>query len=286
MPCVHPIPARRKDGGGVTFITSSFHHDEIINSASNPTSDLLLLPCGSCIGCRKSRAREWALRCTLERDSHDRSCWSTLTYSDEKLPPTLRKNHLSLFFRTLRKRLAPTRVRFFASGEYGEQTQRPHYHAILYGIDESSLPVVEAAWPHGHAQVDSLSPGAISYVAGYCSKKLGFYADREERIDYATGEVYLHEPPFVHMSRNPGIGSDARRFINSWRDHAVHQGFPIPVPRYLHNSWQEASSLQDRALLEQEKTERAKKLTTYTLKAQELHLGTLHNLSAQRRNTL
>lgn len=207
------------------------------------------LPCGGCIGCRVSRAREWALRCQLELSSHERSRWGTLTYDDEHLPPTLRKAHLSGFIKRLRAR--GERVRFFASGEYGERTQRPHYHPILFGLRDDSL--VQACWPFGYASLYPVTPASISYVAGYCAKKVGWKLESGERVDYETGEVYEWQAPFLLMSRRPGIGAAARKFPASWRRFAVHGGSPMPVPRYLHEAWAESASDLDVFLLESEK---------------------------------
>lgn len=207
------------------------------------------LPCGGCLGCRKARAREWALRCSLELREHASSKWCTLTYDDDHLPPTLRKRDVSGFLKRLRAR--GERVRFFASGEYGERTARPHYHAILFGLQAESA--VALSWPFGFARVDPLTPAAISYVAGYCAKKIGWKLESGERVDYETGEVFEWQAPFVQMSRRPGIGSAARKFSSSWRRFAVHAGSPMPVPRYLHASWAEAASDLDVFFLESEK---------------------------------
>lgn len=209
----------------------------------------LRLPCGRCIGCRMSRAREWALRCTLELAQHESSKWCTLTYDEEHLPPTLRKRDLSGFLKRLRAR--GERVRFFASGEYGERTQRPHYHAILFGLSDPSR--VQDSWRYGHSRVDPVSPAAISYVAGYCAKKVGWQLESGERVDYDTGEVYEWQPPFIQMSRRPGIGAAARSFSASWRRFAVHAGSPMPVPRYLHAAWLQSASDLDVFCLESEK---------------------------------
>lgn len=209
----------------------------------------LRLPCGGCVGCRMARAREWALRCTLELREHDSSRWCTLTYDDSHLPPTLVKRDLSGFIKRMRAR--GERLRFFGCGEYGERTHRPHYHAILFGLREESR--VQACWPFGFARVDPLTPAAISYVAGYCAKKVGWKLESGERVDYKTGEVFEYQAPFLLMSRRPGIGAAARSFSASWRRFAVHAGSPMPVPRYLHASWAASASDLDIFLLESEK---------------------------------
>lgn len=251
MACFHPLPAFRAPNGVVSLKEPVSRVDGTVR---------LLLPCGGCIGCRTTRAREWALRCTLELASHEVACWTTLTYADEYLPPSLRKDHLQGFLKRLReshRRSGAASVRFFASGEYGERTFRPHYHAILYGVPRTSL-AVQAAWPHGYARVDPLSGAAISYVAGYCSKKVGWRDfERGERVDYETGESYRYQPPFIQMSRRPGIGGAARRFVNSWRDTAIFAGARIPVPRFLNKAWLDQATDEERELLTQEKLEKA-----------------------------
>lgn len=192
------------------------------------------MPCGSCIGCRKARAREWAYRCWLEAGEHYVNSWCTLTYDDLHLPPTLQKHHLTLFFKRLRRRVGA--VRFFACGEYGGRTERPHYHAILFGVDHERA--VRDSWRLGFTQVDTLTPAAISYVAGYASKKLGVRGVKDVRVDYETGEEYVFQPPFVQMSRRPGVGAVARkRFVESFGDFGVFEGRRVPVPRYFREYW-------------------------------------------------
>lgn len=205
------------------------------------------MPCGKCEGCRKSRAREWALRCKLESSGHQSTAFLTLTYNDEHLPHTLSKQHYADFIRQLRKQHAKRHqttglIRHFGSGEYGEQNQRPHYHALIFGLHISERDLVEQAWNKGFTTVEEVTDARIAYCAGYTSKKLA-YRDRVHGsaiIDYETGE-YLGkwQSPFLQMSRNPGIGyTAAMRHAKSWRHFAVHQdGYRIPVPRYYHDAW-------------------------------------------------
>lgn len=282
MACVQPLVAARTSLGGVALCRKT-HPAFYDQQAANR----LLLPCGSCLGCRKARAREWALRCTLELSQHDRFCWTTLTYDREHKPPALRKDHLSGFLKRLRRRLDSdgTRVRFFASGEYGEQRGRPHYHAILYGVATDNV-AIQAAWPFGHARIDPLTKAAISYVAGYVNKKIGFKESREERIDYITGECYMHEPPFVLMSRRPGIGAHARRFTASWRSHAVLNGSPMPVPRFLHEAWKGQATEEEILELQQEKQRLIRAQTRESLEAKAMELESLYELNSAKRRKL
>jgi hypothetical protein len=286
VPCFHPIPAVRCEATGSVVITRKERRGEWAARAALPGYQAFELPCGRCIGCRKARARSWALRCTLELAEHEEACWATLTYDERCKPPSLRKDHLQGWLKRVRKRMGSTRVRFFASGEYGERTFRPHYHAILYGIPQDSA-VPQAAWPHGHVRVDPLTPAAVSYVAGYCSKKLGWSDyDRGERVDRVTGEVYHYQPPFVQMSRRPGIGGAARAHRQSWRSFAVLDGNRMPVPRFLHAAWKDSASEAELAALELERAELRRELSYSSLMAGEAHASTLHELSAVRRTKL
>lgn len=267
MPCVFPIPAFRGREGGVSLrpITAG---DVRVLSEDSLNSRLaaaeLLLPCGSCVGCQISRAREWAIRLSLEQQLHSVVSFVTLTYADRYCPPTLSKGHVSLFFRYLRREVG--KLRFFACGEYGEKRERPHYHAILFGPSERE--VLERAWGRkGFVTVEPVTPARISYAAGYCAKKLGFDRPEGEEVDFETGEVYQHVPPFLQMSRRPGIGGDFRRYSRSWRKSAIWQGREFPVPRYLHASWRESASDSDLARLELEKFEARGFLTVRELDA-------------------
>lgn len=276
MGCFHPLPAYRTTSGDVRI---GWMKNEAERLREFP------LPCGSCIGCMKSRAREWAVRCRLELVGHSTACWCTLTYDDSSLPPTLDRLHLSGFFKRLRHKFPPKWVRFFGCGEYGERTYRPHYHAILFGVPQETD--IQASWRYGFAQTHTLSDAAISYVAGYCSKKLAFRPEAGERIDYRTGELYQFQPPFLQMSRRPGIGGDSRRFWKSWKRSAIVDGREVPVPRYLHASWRANSSEEEIVALQLEKEERAWELrdnyTPERLEAGEAIALKAHSLSAEKR---
>lgn len=241
MACLHPIPAWRTAGGVVLR--------EPLDR--KPDTESLRLPCGGCLSCRMDKARDWAVRCQLELQDHSEGCWSTLTYSDHYVPPTLQKTHLSAWLKRLRARHPNRTIRFFASGEYGEKTNRPHYHAILFGLSDD--PSIQDTWPFGHVRVDPLSPAAIAYVAGYAAKKVGWKLDKGERVDPETGEVYEYQPPFIQMSRRPGIGGSARKHWQSWKESAIWHNRPVPVPRFLHEAYKQHASPQSLQNLNEQK---------------------------------
>lgn len=186
---------------------------------------------------------------------HSAAAFTTLTYSDDHLPVTLEKRHLQLFMKRLRKQL-DGKLRFFASGEYGESTNRPHYHAIIYGISHTDHSCIDRAWGMGQTKTAEATPAAIAYTAGYCAKKIGYRNEQDhERIDPETGEVWRWQPPFIQMSRKPGIGAHAREHNSSWRSYAIYNGVKIKVPRFLHEAWKATATQEQIEELAWEKSQ-------------------------------
>lgn len=231
-------------------------------------SDPLSLPCGKCIGCRMQQAQCWALRNHLELQQHNSATFATFTYDEENKPPTLSRTDLAKAVKRIRSRyernpLWKSRLhtnhtlRWFGCGEYGTNTNRPHYHAIIYGLDSAIHgQLIQDAWGLGHTRLHEVNTATINYVAGYTSKKITDRANNQrERVDPNTGEVYHWQPPFLQMSKNPGIGAHAKTHINSWRSHAVMNGRIMSVPRYLHEAWKKVATDIEIEQLQQEKYE-------------------------------
>lgn len=205
--------------------------DQIINITP------LKLPCGKCLDCQQRSKLHWVLRCTQEATQHKSVLFATLTY--EKAPWTLAIRELQNFHKRLRKEIAKDdnrRYRHFSCGEYGETHGRPHYHAILFGLDKQDEDTIDKAWGKGFTTVERAGPGAIAYVAGYVNKK----------AELQTSDAEGWQNPFIVMSRGGrqgiGIGGHARQWRDSWRDHAILNGNKIPVPRYYHTEWKQTAT--------------------------------------------
>lgn len=128
-----------------------------------------VLPCGKCIMCRKGKVNEWAYRLCLEKSIWKDASFITLTYNEENLPENglLVKSDLQKFFKRLRKYVD---VRYFACGEYGSQFGRPHYHAIVFGLNYKNVDLVEKTWKKGFVKVLPFQEKSAFYVAKYCTK--------------------------------------------------------------------------------------------------------------------
>lgn len=215
------------------------------------------IPCGKCLGCRMDYSRRWADRMILELDHSKKGLFVTLTYNDENVPLvfdefdnvaglTLRKEDFQLFMKRLRsrKKFEDREIRFFACGEYGSNTKRPHYHAIIFGIDLDDFPdrqfkkvnaefdslwiseELENIWQNGFILMGNVDWKSCAYVARYVLKK-------------ATLEQLPNsycEPEFSLMSRRPGL---AAYYL---QDNDVDFDFPtvkvingkeIKIPKYF-----------------------------------------------------
>lgn len=196
------------------------------------------VPCGGCVACLLERSRQHAVRCTHERELHERACFVTLTYDEENLPygGSLVKEHFQKFVRELRLEFEEP-IRFFGCGEYGARFGRPHYHLLLFGCDFMEERYVcgrrggeevfrsdrlESVWTRGRSEIGSATFESAAYVARYVAKKLG------ERA------LAGREPEFLLMSLKPGIG---RRWIEQhWssvyaRDSVIVRGVESSPPR-------------------------------------------------------
>lgn len=211
--------------------------------------------CGQCIGCRLDHSRMWAIRCVHEACEWEDNCFVTLTYRDKAnctpeqlnngwhLPDdgSLNKAHFQKFMKRLRKRFSDRKVRYYHCGEYGDQLDRPHYHACLFNLqfpDKELLKqsegnflftsqILEQLWPYGFATVGELTFQSAAYCARYVTKKVtGQLAhDHYMRFD-EDGVCYWLQPEYTTMSRRPGIGAN-------WLERFKEDCYPsdeVPVP--------------------------------------------------------
>lgn len=218
MTCYSPIdawaPLSRSDGGRLVFQRAK---------ALNP-DHVIKIPCGGCIGCRLAKMEDWSTRCAHEAQMHSSNSFLTLTFDDDHYPPdgSVHLRTFQLFMKRLRKEIG--RVRFFGCGEYGEQTQRAHYHALIFGHDFErdrqlfkvtkhgplySSETLSKVWPYGSALIGSVTPASAGYVAGYVRKKIGgdLAASHYLRQHPISGLLVKVEPEFGTQSKKPGLGA-------------------------------------------------------------------------------
>lgn len=248
MPCDSPLHAYRPAQG-------SADRRLVFQKNKSETGVAIQVPCGKCSGCRLEHSRQWAVRCMHEKRMHNEAAFLTLTYSDDNLPAlrSLVKSDLQNFMKRIRDHFGwyavgkPDEpgyipgVRFFACGEYGEKTLRPHYHVLLLNHDlpdrkfftmsgENKLytsQILDDIWGNGHCNIGDVTFDSAAYVARYCMKKI---TGPPAEAHYA-GRV----PEFITMSRRPGLGSGYfARYRNELLDHdtIIVNGVEAALPRY------------------------------------------------------
>jgi len=174
-----------------------------------------IVPCGVCLACKINRRRKWTARILLESATCAQSIFVTLTYDEENVPkavcdellqPVLKPRDLTHFVKRLRKNGRMGKIRYFACGEYGENTQRPHYHLVLFGkhCNLENERLIRDTWGKGHISISELNEKRAAYVASYTVKKMT-----------KEGDIRLNgrPPEFTHMSRKPGIGAPAVGYL-------------------------------------------------------------------------
>lgn len=157
-----------------------------------------------------------------------------LILPEEKMEAALelRPQDVQLWLKRLRKKIAPSRIRFFVSGEYGDETFRPHYHAVLFGFPTCIYfrsryserkknccywcDLVRDTWGHGHVFLGTVEDFSAQYVCGYVVKKMTSADD--PRLEG-------RHPEFARMSLRPGIAHSAM-----WDVASVHLRYDLQSP--------------------------------------------------------
>jgi hypothetical protein len=187
----------------------------------------MVVPCGKCPFCMATRRSDWSTRLHYEAKKHAVKQFITLTYANPHLTwknhcPQLVKRDLQLWFKRVRKTGA--KIRYYAVGEYGSKTYRPHYHVLLFGdVSES---VIRESWPLGQVHIGSVTQESIMYCLKYMVNGKAWQM-RKDR-----------QPPFALMSRKPGLGSNyLTDAMISWhrserKNYTVLDGQRRHLPRY------------------------------------------------------
>lgn len=216
------------------------------------------LPCGKCIECRLDYARQWAIRCVHEAQMHPENCFITLTYDDEHLPKDgkLDYSHFQKFMKKLRK-LQDAPMGVFVTGEYGEKTKRPHWHAIIFnwapkdrvlkytserGDSVYTSETLSNLWAKGLSEFGSVTFESAGYCARYAAKKLIHGRDQEHSFDpiskksskYAIGKKWIEKfwPDVFHYGElvlSNGKTCSIPRYYEKWLK--IHQ--PIAWEAYV-----------------------------------------------------
>lgn len=210
-------------------------------------------PCGQCIACKMNKSAEWAIRVCHELFYWDNAVFLTLTYDNDHLPIEISKRELQLFIKRVRK---DKDIKYYACGEYGDQTYRPHYHLILFGMSRKDFDQIGYSygkllystkyWTKGNIFIGNVTYNSARYVAKYIYKK---YNGKYAKEYYGT-----LQKPFQLVSQGIGLRwclDNVQRILDYGYINA--NGSKRSVPRYY------IKKLEDIYTLEIDRYKREKK---------------------------
>lgn len=208
-----------------------------------------MVPCGKCPVCKRNRINQWVFRLQQESKVSYSAHFVTLTYNTDHIPiskrgfKTLCKKDFQKYMKRLRKLnkkrwirngfVDPKehkKLRYYAVGEYGSSTWRPHYHAIVFNADISDL---EMAWrisgrEIGSIHVGQVTPASIAYTAKYI--------DKEKKVPVHRNDDRQKE--FSLMSKGLGKNYLTKQMVKYHKDDisrnyvVKEDGLKVPMPRY------------------------------------------------------
>ena len=155
--------------------------------------------------------------------------------------PYLRKTDLQKFLKRFRYYVSKTtkaKVRYFACGEYGPTTFRPHYHLLLWFDDPRILQMAEQAilqsWPFGRCDVQLSQGKSAYYVASYVNS----YGTLPEVFkSRSVCPFYLHSQKLgfglLQSERQKVYETSVRDFVKrGFEINGAYREFNLPVSFY------------------------------------------------------
>lgn len=186
------------------------------------------VPCGRCAFCLSNRRSQWMFRIHHEMRTQVHPGWFiTMTYSDKYVPKkdgvlSLRFRDVQLFLKQVRK--AKYYCKYICVGEYGGDTQRPHYHILLW-TDADPIKL-EAIWHRGHFHIGKLNMASAMYTLKYIIQpKQVLDPSREKpraQFSRGLGLSFLTSRQYAHLAGDYG---DPQLF-------SVIDGKKVAVPLY------------------------------------------------------
>lgn len=187
----------------------------------------IVVICGKCPLCKHSHRMNWLMRCEQETIYSDlpNHWFLTLTYNEKKVPrkrgvKTLYKRHPQLFFKRLRK--AGYKIKYILVGEYGSETSRPHYHALVW--TNATYESIEIAWSYGAIHYREMAKETILYTLKYV-------------LNPRQGDNTNLQREYAVYSKGIGLGYMTPEMYNYHKEGkplytTVINGKTVPLPRY------------------------------------------------------
>lgn len=190
-----------------------------VDVTSGETFDMFMqVPCGHCENCKVTKINAFVHRCKLETMMYScKPIFLTLTYNEENKPKEgLSVRDCQLFLKRLRVNLFRKgyreRIRYVLVGEYGHNTHRAHYHAILWNLHATDYldfkairDTINESWNQGFCMLRFIDPNNDKGFY-YTSK----YLRKDNDVPDGCNPTFL-----LSSNRNGGIGAP---FIDTLRE--------------------------------------------------------------------
>jgi len=200
--------------------------------------------CGKCPSCYYTKVGGMSFRLMVEEKQSLSSHFLTFTYAPDNIVYTpfgrrsLCKYDLQNFFKRLRKNHEGHRnynnpIKYYAVGEYGSETRRPHYHAIVFNCD---IELVEKAWTLdgkliGDIYYGDVCESSVGYTLKYLSKprNAGMFGDDDRQREFALSSKGIG---ISYLTNNMRAWHKAdfynRRYLT------LNGGLKVAMPRYYY----------------------------------------------------
>lgn len=201
------------------------------------------VPCNYCLACRINKTTQWLFRLSIELPKFEgKSLFASITYDELNLPyiklinnqviSTLKAKDIIDFHKRLRKE--GLNFKYYVAGEYGEETDRPHYHGIYLGLTHGDEYKLLEKWNKGNIHFGSTTTASMRYTLGYILNK-----NKEE--------IYLpREAPKALISNGIGLEyftwgltlEDIQKAFNEGYI-LTGEGKKIAIPKYIKDRYEE-----------------------------------------------
>lgn len=208
------------------------------------------VPCGQCIECRQTKAREWQVRLAEEIKAHKYNYFVTLTFAPKELEEICKKTRLkecnAVAGHAVRHMLERWRkdhkksIKHWLITELGhEGTERIHLHGLLFTdevltfgeVDENNLRTWKY-WKYGHIYVgEYVNERTINYISKYITKidtdHKGFVG--QILASPGIGKQFLDRLKNVHNNMYDYVPRKAADFYR------LENGCKVKLPKYYKN---------------------------------------------------
>lgn len=201
-------------------------------------SGYVSIPCGKCHACLSNKRKSWAFRIAQELKHSETALFLTFTYDDDhviygEFKPTLFKRDMQLFLKRLRKYITdkkimsqraqkPPQIKYFIVGEYGSETERPHYHGLLFNIPLQVHPFITDIWQKGFVHFGNVEEASTLYTMKYIVQPEDQMQGVEKQfslISKGIGSSYLSNAMIKYHKKG------LKAFV-------VNNGYKQAMPRY------------------------------------------------------